>query len=289
MRSVSDTGSRPRGPRPGRAALLPGSPAIGPRQAAARRTALWRGLAVLLTPALILMLAACSGTSCRSSGGGAGSREEKTVLLTKKGESSIRVSESEVDGNQIVRIHTVFRGEENTIVLDIDQAVYEVEIPLTLDQVIPQSASAQVRGPEGQFQDLLVAQWLQKAQEAMLAGDYNGALRQVDTVLQIQPSHTQAHSMKGSVYYALGNYELASEEWQYVLSLDPTNKEVQDFQAFLKNRSSGRPPQLPGAPAGTSTPVPPAAPTAAGGGAAGGAGNGAGKAAPKPPVPGGTR
>lgn len=207
-------------------------------------------------PALLLVgLFLAAGCAGRGNPGGDG--EERTVLLTRKGESFIQVTESEQDGNQIIRIRTVFRGEENTIVLNIDLPVYEVEIPLTLEQVMPQAALAAVRGPEGQFRDLLIAQWLQKAQQAMLDGDYNAALRQVDTVLQIQPSHVQAHAMKGSVYYALGNYQLANEEWEYVLSLDSTNKEVLDFQAFLKNRAGGTPPPLPGAPGGPPGAIPP--------------------------------
>jgi len=190
-------------------------------------------------------------------------KEERTVLLTKKGETSIQVTESEEDGNQIVRVRTVFRGEENIIVLNIDLPVYEVEIPLSIDQVIPQTTAAGVRGPEGQFQDMMIAQWLQKAQQSMLDGDYNGALRQVDTVLQVDPDNIQAMAMKGSVYYALGNYELASETWEVVLSLDPTNREVREFRKFLQNRSSAKPPPLPGgqvqpgqSPAGGQQPAP---------------------------------
>jgi Tetratricopeptide repeat len=248
-----------------------------------------RGLPGTLLPAaslLAVLLLAALGAGCSSQGSKSGTsgdlKDQKTVLLTRKGENSIRVTEAEEDGNQVVRVNTVFRGEENTIVLNIDQPVYEVEIPLSLDQVIPQAASAAVRGPEGQFQDLLIAQYLQKAQEAMLAGDYNGALKQVDTVLQIRPNHVQAHSMKGSVYYALGNYELANQEWEYVLAQDPSNKEVLDFKAFLSNRTSGRPPKLPGAPEGTQAPQAPAARGASGGAAPSGAG------APAP-TPGGTK
>jgi hypothetical protein len=215
----------------------------------------------VLLGVLALLAAACSGRGAGKDAGAAGSGaggpndpNAKTVLLTRKGESSIQVTESEQNGNQIVRVNTVFRGQESTIVLDIDLPVYEVEIPLSLEQVMPQAASAQVRGPEGQFQDLLVAQWLQKAQESMLQGDYNAALRQVDTVLQVQPNHIPARTMKGSVYYALGNYELANQEWEYVLGQDPSNKEVLEFKEFLRNRSSGQAPKLPGAPPGTQAP-----------------------------------
>jgi tetratricopeptide (TPR) repeat protein len=201
----------------------------------------------VLALACALAVAGCA-TGSQGGGGSSGGADEKTVLLTRKGESSIQVTESEEDGSQVVRVKTVFRGEENNIVLNIDQPVYEVEIPLSLEQVLPQASAAAARGPEGQFQDLLIAQYLEKAQQAMMAGDYNGALRQVDTVLQVKPDHIQGHSMKGSIYYALGNYQLANEEWEYTLSLDPGNKEVLDFQAFLKNRASGAPPPLPGSP-----------------------------------------
>lgn len=243
MRYASGTAGRrrgPRGPAPWQAA--------GCHRHAGGRPAAW-ALAVAAAAGIVLALGACTGMG--SGGDGAVEGEERTVLLTRKNESRIQVTESERDGNQIVRIRTVFRGEENVITLDIDQPVYEVEIPLSLEDVMPQAASPQVRGPEGQFQDLLIAQWLQKAQEAMLAGDYNTALKHVDTVLQVQPNHVQAHAMKGSVYYALGNYQLADEEWEYVLSLDPSNKEVLDMQEFLRNRGSGQPPRLPGAPEGT--------------------------------------
>ena len=172
----------------------------------------------------------------------------KTVLATRQGESQIQVTESEEDGNQLIRIRMVYNGEENTIVLNIDQPVYDVEIPLSLESVMPKSARPEARGPEGQFQDLLIAQYLEKAQELMMGGDYNGALRQVNMVLLTKPDHIQGHTMKGSVYYALGNYQLANEEWEYVLSLDPSNQEVANFKEFLKNRQGRQQPPLPGAP-----------------------------------------
>ena len=189
-------------------------------------------------------LGACSGTKKPEAG--------KTVLATKSGESSIQVTESEVDGNQVVRINTRYRGEDHSIVLQIDQPVYEVEIPLTLEQIAPQSAAAARSGPEGQFQDLLIAQYFEKAQEAMLAGDYAAALRQVNLVLLTRPDHVQGHAMKGSIYYAMGSYQLADEEWQRVLQLDPSNQEVRAFSDFLKNRKGAPQPPLPAAPgAGT--------------------------------------
>ncbi|MDH4247570.1 MAG: hypothetical protein OEW39_07120 [Deltaproteobacteria bacterium] len=207
------------------------SPARHPREIALL------GAALL---ALLLATVGCSGSSVNS--------PEKTVLATRQGESQIQVTESEEGGNQLIRIKMMYQGEENTIVLNIDQPVYDVEIPLTMETVMPKAAKSEARGPEGQFQDLLIAQYLEKAQEQMMAGDYNGALRQVNMVLLTRPDHIQGHTMKGSVYYALGNYQLANEEWEYVLSLDPSNQEVQNFKEFLKNRQGKQQPPLPGAP-----------------------------------------
>jgi hypothetical protein len=71
--------------------------------------------------------------------------------------------------------------------------------------------------------------------------------------------------MKGSVYYAMGNYSLANDAWEKVLQLDPSNQEVRQFMDFLKSRKGAPQPPLPGAPRGTGTtgPNPPAAGTPA--------------------------
>ena len=215
MSCASATGSENR--------LRAGMPACGPL------SGLMRAVWVLSLGLGLMALAACSAAKKPETPG-------KTVLAVKQGESSIQVSESEIDGNQVVRINTRYRGEDHTIVLQIDQPVYDVEIPLTLEQIAPQSASSAARGPEGQFQDMLIAQYFEKAQEAMLNGDYQGSLRQVNLVLLTRPDHAQAHTMKGSIYYAMGNYSLANDEWERVLQLDPSNQEVRQFMDFLKSR-----------------------------------------------------
>ncbi len=225
----------------------PGAPAPWPRRTllpwglrGPRRGGGLRGsaAAVLCLALALALLSACS-TSRKKPG--------KTVLATKQGDTSIQVVESDEDGNQVVRINTSYKGENHSIVMQIDQPVYDVEIPLTLEQIAPQ-ASAAARGPEGQFQDLLIAQYFERAQESMLAGDYPGALRQINLVLLTRPDHVQGHAMKGSVYYAMGSYQLAEEEWNRTLALDPSNQEVRNFMDFLKNRKGAPQPPLPGAP-----------------------------------------
>lgn len=195
--------------------------------------------------------------SCAGSGNEA-ERPERTVLSTRSGETLIQVTESDLNGNQVVRVRTMFRGKESIVIINIDQQNYEIEIPLSVDQVIPTPAGTST-ATQGNFQDLLVAQYLEKAQEATLNGDYNAALRQVNLVALIQPDNVKAHEMKGSIYYAMGNYQLAQEEWERVLTLDPSNEEVLKFQEFMKNRRGATQPPPPGSSPAPQPPAPDAA------------------------------
>ena len=193
---------------------------------------------------LLLGLTALLAVACAKDADG----PESTVLSTRQGDTSIQVTESEQGGDQVVRISTTFRGQENNVVLKIDQPVYEVEIPLSVEQIMPQQQASAAGTPAGSdFQDLLIAQYLERAQEAMLNGDYNGALRQVNLVLLSKPEQVRALTMKGSIYYAMGNQALAREQWEQVLAIDPSNTEVNEFVDFLKSRE-GTQPELPGAP-----------------------------------------
>ncbi|MBI4083238.1 MAG: hypothetical protein HY423_11575 [Candidatus Lambdaproteobacteria bacterium] len=185
------------------------------------------------------------------------------MLTTRSGETGIQVVEGERAGSKTVKVTTTYRGQESNIVINIEDPVYEIEIPLSIEQQLPAAArgapgAAGAGGGAGDFQDLLIAQYVEKAQEAMLEGDYNRALRQVNLVLLVRPDHVKAHEMKGSIYYAMGNYQLANEEWEQVLASDPSNQEVRSFQEFLKSRGGAPQPPLPGVPAGAAGPAAPA-------------------------------
>ena len=102
-----------------------------------------------------------------------------------------------------------------------------------------------------------VTEALEKAQQDMVRGDYLSAMRQVDIVLRLNSNHIQARAMKGSIFYALGDNQLANTEWNRVLLLDPGNKEVQGFQEFISRNPGTPPPPLPGAPVQRKTVKPP--------------------------------
>lgn len=205
------------------------------------RMAKARGGVVAFLAILLLLSGGCSSSKKPDEG--------KMVLRTQSGETGIQVTESEQDGTQVIRIKTTFRGKESVIVLAVDQPVYEVDIPLSIQQVNPGfgrpgEGGGGGAGP-GDFQALLLAQQLEKAQKSMMDGVYNDALRQVNLVLNVRPDHIKAHEMKGSIYYAMGNFELANEEWENVLAMDPSNEEVRSFMEFLKNRQGAAQPPLP--------------------------------------------
>ncbi len=208
--------------------------------------------------AVALALGGCA------SGEGEDPEGEETVLVTRSGETGIQVTESSEGGQRIVRVTTTFRGEESTVVLHIDEPVYEIDIPLSIQQVRPTPAGAAPGAPGGAAPlgvgDLLAAQYLEQAQKAMLDGDYNNALRQVNLVLAVKPDHIQGLMMKGSVYYAMGNYQLANQQWEQVLTVDPSNEEVREFQDFIQSQQGAPSPNLPGSSPGEA-PGPPAPPT----------------------------
>ena len=185
---------------------------------------------------------------------------EKVILQTRSNNALIRVTEASAGNSQIIRVKTVFNGEENIIVLNIDEPVYEIEIPLGPQQVaLPPGGTAGDAGTQkalqAQAQKMQTDQSLELAQKAMLAGNYNESIRNLDNLLQINPKHIKARSMKGSVYYALGNIDLANQEWERVLLVDPGNVEVRKFIDFLRRGPASPPPPLPGAGGSTISPA----------------------------------
>lgn len=218
-----------------------------------RRAGATRRACALAIAAAVWLVVGCAATEPEM--------EEETVLATRTGETGIQVTESSRGGEQIVRVKTTFRGEDSVVVLRIDEPVYEIDIPLSIAQQRPPAAAGGAPGAgaaQGDLGSLLAAQYLERAQKAMLDGDYNEALRQVNLVLAVQPDNVQALMMKGSTYYAMGNYQLASEQWEQVLTIDPSNQEVREFQQFLESQQPAPAPNPPGAPAGAAPQPPPA-------------------------------
>lgn len=233
----------------------------------------------LLIIIVLGLLAGCGGSSSKSAKNQPqrtfqADGEERPVLLTRRGDTLIQVVESTVNGQQIVRVRTVIDGKENITVIHIDQPTYHLEIPLGPPKPPPPPPGAKGAAGTGQpgapggppgapapspidLQKLQVTEALEKARQDMVRGDYLAAMRNVDIVLRLNSSNITARAMKGSIYYALGDNQLANNEWNRVLVMDPGNQEVRGFQEFIKRNPGVPPPPLPGAKVQRKTVKPP--------------------------------
>ena len=74
----------------------------------------------------------------------------------------------------------------------------------------------------------------------MMKTDYVSALESLNEALKIDSYNPQAHMMKGSIFYAMGKYELAQKEFDFVLKVDPGNIEVKRFRDFMESNSENQ-------------------------------------------------
>lgn len=62
---------------------------------------------------------------------------------------------------------------------------------------------------------------LQRAQKALVSGDFYSSARHLEKALQIYPDSLEAHNNLGSRYISLGEYEKAAAEFQKAIEIDP--------------------------------------------------------------------
>ena len=176
---------------------------------------------------------------------GAAPQAPRAVVTETLGDSTLQVTQTDEDGGQVVRI-TLRRGAEtHTLLLRLDDPLYQITIPVNFNEAAPSTSRRPGRPPEIEFQDLLIAQYLERAKEFSRSGDYKEALRQVDLVLLTRPDYIRARAARGSILYAMGDTTRAVEEWERVLKVDPENQEVRAFMEFLKSNKGGQEPPLP--------------------------------------------
>ena len=75
----------------------------------------------------------------------------------------------------------------------------------------------------------LIDQKLQKALEKIYSGEYLGAAKECQEVLDLEPENALALTRLGSVYYAMGQVKQARVYWQKALELDPNNDVLKSF------------------------------------------------------------
>lgn len=66
------------------------------------------------------------------------------------------------------------------------------------------------------------------AQSLFYKKEYNKALDEVKKAIDLAPSSSQAHALKGSIYYKMGLKKDAEVSWKKALEIDPNMAQVQE-------------------------------------------------------------
>ena len=214
------------------------------------KSALATASSALALSALLLAaaLAACSPPLKPAAPGAAKtapSRAPRVLASEAQGGSEMQVTQTDEDGVPAIRVTLRRRGETHTMSIRLDDPIYQISIPVSFDEAAPANAARTARPQEIEYQDILIAQYLDKAKEFSRAGDHKEALRQVDLVLLTRPEHYKARTTRGSILYAMGDTARALEEWERVLKINPESQDVRAFMEFLKSNKGGQEPPLP--------------------------------------------
>ena len=65
--------------------------------------------------------------------------------------------------------------------------------------------------------------------------EYNQALIEIDSAIELNPNLAIAYARKGTIYYSMGQLQSASINWNIALKLDPEYDEVRDILEALKS------------------------------------------------------
>ncbi|MBU3914710.1 hypothetical protein KKA14_04175, partial [bacterium] len=117
-----------------------------------------------------------------------------------------------------------------------DNSNFEISVPVSA-RIVAQSSKEAAQSSSPDTSILVFSQKLEVAREAMMKTDYVGALEALNEALKIDSYNPQAHMMKGSIFYAMGKYDLAKKEFDFVLKVAPENMEVKKFKEFMESKS----------------------------------------------------
>lgn len=152
--------------------------------------------------------------------------------------SVVKVYEEQKNGVYIIRIQVIKNGEIKETIHHFDNYNFSISVPVS-DRIVAQTPEEARENPDTNV--TLFSQKLEMARESMLKTDYVTAMEAINEALRIDSYNPQAHMMKGSIFYAMGKKDLAKKEFDYVLKIDPDNKEVKQFLQFLETSSEESP------------------------------------------------
>ncbi len=153
---------------------------------------------------------------------------------TGEGNVVTKVFEERKNGVYSIKIQVIRDGHITETVHYLDNNNFSISVPVSA-RIQVQSVQEAGQSPDTGI--LLFSQKLEVAREAMLKTDYVAALEALNEALKIDSYNPQAHMMKGSIFYAMGKYDLAKKEFEFVLKVDPENIEVKKFKEFMESKS----------------------------------------------------
>ena len=197
----------------------------------------WYRSMVLLASAVILV-AVSVGCSSKEAETDSYSREvAQHIEETGEGSVVTKIIEERKHGLYAIRIQIIKEGDITETVHFLENQNFSISIPVSKHIQIQTTGEAQTVTTTTPDTNIMVfSQKLELARNAMLKTDYITALEAVNESLKIDSYNPQAHMMKGSIFYAMGKYDLAKKEFDYVLKINPGNVEVKRFQKFMESK-----------------------------------------------------
>ncbi len=156
---------------------------------------------------------------------------------TGEGNIITKIYEEKKNGIYGIKVQIIKDGEISETVHYFENNNFSISIPVSA-RIQVQTAEQAEKTPDTGI--LVFSQKLEVARQAMLKTDYVAALEATNEALKIDSYNPQAHMMKGSIFYAMGKYDLAKKEFDFVLKVDPDNIEVKRFQEFMDSKSDNK-------------------------------------------------
>ncbi|MBZ0266110.1 tetratricopeptide repeat protein [bacterium] len=82
--------------------------------------------------------------------------------------------------------------------------------------------------------------YLERALEFYYQKQYQKALEACDQSTALMPELSLSYIRKGSIYYAMGEFQKAKEQWLHALELDPNDESVQNYLERVNSLLNGR-------------------------------------------------
>ena len=119
--------------------------------------------------------------------------------------------------------------------------IYQVpkNLQKNLNYALDEFYSGRLASAEKAFTDLIIKDpnyaegWNKRATIRYLLNDLDGSLKDIETVLELQPRHFGAISGSGMIYFKKKKYQTALRFYKILNTIDPMNKESKKFIKLL--------------------------------------------------------